>query len=115
MDIDNIISVIVAILTGLATCIPLTIKLVQYVQAATRAKNWPNLIGLVMNLMEDAEQQFEDGATRKAWVLEMTKSSAEYINYPVDTAALSNMIDALCKMAKGVNRETTDKNESTGG
>ena len=33
----------------------------------------------------------EDGATRKEWVMVMVQTSAEYINYPVDTSALSTM------------------------
>ena len=30
----------------------------------------------------------------------MVQTSAEYINYPVDTEALSKMIDSLCDMAE---------------
>lgn len=53
--------------------------------------------------MEEAEEKFTDGATRKEWVMAMVQTSAEYINYPVDTQALSDMIDALCDMTKIVN------------
>ena len=53
--------------------------------------------------MEEAEQKFADGATRKEWVMAMVQTSAEYINYPVDTEALSKMIDSLCDMTKIVN------------
>lgn len=53
--------------------------------------------------MEQAEEKFTDGATRKEWVMAMVLTSAEYINYPVDTSALSNMIDTLCNMTKVVN------------
>ena len=41
--------------------------------------------------MEQAEEKCEDGATRKEWVMVMVQTSAEYINYPVDTSALSTM------------------------
>ena len=68
----------------LATCIPLAVKLVEYVKTATKEKNWANLLGLVMSLMEQAEKKFDDGATRKEWVMAMVKASADYINYPVD-------------------------------
>ena len=68
------------ILTGLATCIPLAVKLVEYVKTATKEKNWANLLGLVMSLMEQAEKKFDDGATRKEWVMAMVKASADYIN-----------------------------------
>lgn len=100
---DHIVSIIVAILTGLATCIPLAVKLYQSVKEAIQEKNWPHLLGLVVDLIEEAEEKFTDGATRKEWVMAMVQTSAEYINYPVDTQALSDMIDALCDMTKIVN------------
>lgn len=103
MNTDQIVNLVVAVLTGLAACIPLAVKLVQYVQKATQEKNWSSLLGLVVDLMEEAEVKFSDGATRKEWVMAMVQTSAEYINYPVDTEALSEMIDALCDMTKIVN------------
>ena len=111
MDTNQIVQLIVAILTGLATCIPLVVKLVQYVQNATKEKNWANLLGLVMSLMEQAEKKFDDGATRKEWVMAMVKASADYINYPVDEESLSKMIDSLCDMSKVVNGSGGDKNQ----
>lgn len=100
---DQIVSIIVAILMGLATCFPLAAKLYQTVKEAVQEKNWTHLLGLVVELMEEAETKFADGATRKEWVMAMVQTSAEYINYPVDTEALSEMIDALCDMTKIVN------------
>lgn len=120
---DHIVSIIVAILTGLATCVPLAVKLYQSVKEAIQEKNWPHLLGLVVDLMEEAEEKFTDGATRKEWVMAMVQTSAEYINYPVDTQALSDMIDALCDMTKIVNppaveelaEESTTDAETEGG
>lgn len=105
MNAEQIISVVVAILTGLSTCIPLAYKLIQYVKKATQEKNWAALLGLVISLMEEAETKFTDGATRKEWVMAMVQTSAEYINYPVDVTALGELIDALCDMTKVVNFE----------
>ena len=90
-------------LTGLAACIPLAVKLVQYIQKAVQEKNWGALLGLVVDLMEEAETKFDEGATRKEWVMAMVQTSAEYIAYPIDTAALSDLIDALCDMTNVVN------------
>lgn len=101
--LDNIISIITAILAGLAACIPLTVKLIQYVKKAAQEKNWGALLGLVVDLMEQAETKFADGATRKEWVMAMVQTSAEYINYSMDKDALSELIDALCDMSKVVN------------
>ena len=100
---DQIVNIVVAILTGLSVCIPLAAKLYQSVKQAVQEKNWPHLLGLVVDLMEEAEQKFADGATRKEWVMAMVQTSAEYINYPVDAEALSKMIDSLCNMTKIVN------------
>ena len=103
MNTEQIVSLIVALLSGLATCIPLAYKLVQYVKKATQEKNWNALLGLVINLMEQAEKKFTDGATRKEWVMAMVQTSAEYINYPIDDVALGKLIDTLCDMSKIVN------------
>lgn len=107
MNTEQIVSLIVAVLTGLATAIPLVVKLVQYVQKATQEKNWGNLLGLLIELMEQAEQMFDTGATRKEWVMAMAQTSAEYIAYPLDTAALSTLIDELVAMTKNVNAPLT--------
>lgn len=103
MNIDQIIQIIVSILTGLAACIPLAVKLVQYVQKASQEKNWGAFLGLAVNLIQQAEQKFSDGATRKEWVMAMVQTSAEYINYTMDSDALSNLIDSLVGMSKNVN------------
>ena len=99
----EITELIVSILAGLAAAIPLVVKLVEYVQKAVKEKNWSALINLVVNLMEEAETKFEDGATRKEWVLAMVQASADTINYEVDVEAVSALIDSLCDMSKVVN------------
>lgn len=103
MSTEQIINIIVAVLAGLATCIPLVLKLVQYVKKATQEKNWAVLLDLVMKLIAQAEEKFKDGATRKEWVMAMVQTSAEYISYPLDTQALSEMIDELVKLTNKVN------------
>ena len=35
----------------------------------------------------------------------MVQTSSEYINYPIDSAALGELIDSLCDMTKVVNYE----------
>lgn len=103
MSTEQIVSLIVAVLSGLAACIPLAAKLVQYVQKAAEEKNWGQLLGLLVDLMEEAEQKFSEGATRKEWVMAMVQTSAEYIAYPIDTQALSDLIDSLISMTKTIN------------
>ncbi len=106
------ISVITSILSGLLVCIPLAAKLVKYVQKAIQERNWAALLDLLIDLMEEAELKFEDGATRKEWVMAMVQTSSEYLNYPVDTQALSTMIDTLCDMSKVLNTTTTASEDS---
>lgn len=108
MSTEQIISLIVAVLSGLAACIPLAMKLVQYVQKAAEEKNWGQLLGLLVDLMEEAEQKFSEGATRKEWVMAMVQTSAEYIAYPMDTQALSDLIDSLISMTKTINAPEGD-------
>ena len=95
--------ILVSILSGLVVTIPLVVKLVEYVKKAIQEKNWNNLLTLVMNLMAQAEEKFDNGADRKAWVLSMVEASAKTINYDVDLAQVGQLIDALCAMSKQVN------------
>lgn len=92
-----------AVISGLAAAIPLVIKLVEYVQKATKEKNWNKMLDLVIDLMEEAEIKFAEGADRKEWVLAMVKASADSINYDIDIEAIGKLIDELCNMSKVVN------------
>lgn len=97
------VKIIVSMLAGLATAIPLVVELVKYVQKAVREKNWSKVLDMVMNLMQTAESKFETGIERKEWVLAMVKASADTIDYDIDMAAVSDLIDSLCNMSKVVN------------
>lgn len=99
----NWVNILTSILSGLAVLIPLVIELVKYVQAATKEKNWSQMLKLVMNLMAKAEAMFDKGAEKKEWVLEELRAVADTLNYDIDWAVISNMIDSLCDMAKEVN------------
>ena len=101
----NVWEMIASICAGLAVCIPLAAKLVQYVRANVRAKNYPALISLVTDLMEQAEEMFENGADRKTWVLKMVEAAADSLNFDVDPNIVGDMIDTLCAMAHVVNSE----------
>lgn len=91
------------ILAGLAVIIPLVAELVKYVKKAGKEENWTDLMTLVINLMKQAEDMFDEGADRKMWVMSMVSASAKTINYPVDLDKVSAWIDALCDMSKIVN------------
>lgn len=93
----------VAILAGLATAIPLVIKLIEYVKKAVKEKNWDVMLGMIMDYMEVAEANFESGAARKEWVLAMVEASAHTVNYDIDLNVVSELIDSLCSLTKVVN------------
>lgn len=95
--------ILISILSGLAATIPLVVKLVEWVKKAIQEKNWNQLLALVMKLMAEAEEQFDNGSDRKAWVLSMVEVSAKSINYDIDMNAVSELIDSLCAMSKKVN------------
>lgn len=102
---------IVSILAGLATAIPLAIKLVEYVQKAVKEKSWGKVLDMVMKYMATAEEKFDNGADRKEWVLAMVKASSETVNYDIDMEVISKLIDDLCKMSKTVNAPTEKAGE----
>ena len=99
----NVWEIVASILAGIAVCIPLAVKLVQYVREAVRAKNYPALVSLVTDLMRQAEAMFEKGPERKTWVLKMVEASARTVNFDIDLNIAGDMIDALCEMARTVN------------
>lgn len=101
--------IFVKILAGLVIMIPLVVELVKYVKQAGQAKNWTDLMTLVINLMKQAEDMFDEGADRKMWVMSMVSASAKTINYPVDMDQVSAWIDALCDMSKIVNAPKTEE------
>lgn len=103
---NNVVNIIVSVLSGICACIPLVVQLVKYVKQAVQEKNWNQLLKLVTNLMEEAEKKFSTGAERKEWVLSMVKSSADTVNYPIDLDVVSELIDSLCSMSKIVNGKT---------
>ena len=104
----NILQLIISILSGLAVTIPLIIKLVYYVQAAIKERNWSKLLSLVMAQMAVAEKKFATGAERKEYVMMAIKASADTIDYDIDMAVVSKLIDDLCALSKEVNVEVKE-------
>ena len=101
------IQAIISILSGVAILVPLIIKLVQYVQANAKEKNWSSLMVLVMNFMAQAEQMFDKGADKKEWVINELKAVANTLNYEIDWNVVSEMIDKICDVSKEINVEVT--------
>lgn len=102
----NVWEIIASICAGLAVCIPLVAKLVETVRESVKKGNWNKIVGMVAKYMAEAETLLSIGADRKAWVMEMIRTNAAQLEYDLteaDWAKISDMIDALCAMAKTVN------------
>lgn len=96
-------NLIVSILAGLATAIPLLVELIKYIKTAVKEKNWSKVVTMVLDLMKVAESKFDQGADKKEWVLAMMKASADTINFDLNMDEVAVLIDSLCDMSKVVN------------
>ncbi len=115
MDWLDWIKLIVAVITGIGTAIPLVYKLITTVKAWTKEKNWNQIVSAALGLMKVAEKEFTDGASRKEFVMAMIMESAAAINYDLDEEALaklSALIDAICDASKVINTPTAEEAES---
>lgn len=109
------VDIVVSIMSGLAVCIPLVVKLVNVVSTYVKEKNWSQIVAIVLDMMKEAETLFSEGATKKAYVMASVESAAKSINYNYDEVAkqkVSDMIDAICATAKIVNAEGAEENEA---
>ena len=105
---NDIVILIAKIFGGLALLIPLVVALVKYVKKATEEKNWSQLMVLMMNLMAKAEEMFEVGADKKAWVMGELEAVASTLHYEIDWDVISEMIDAIIDATKEINVEVQE-------
>lgn len=99
----ELLKFIIELLDVIAVTVPLVVTLVVYIRKAAKEKNWGILVSLIMELMIEAEKQFDKGADKKNFVLEMAEASAKEINYNFDAKRVGELIDNLCAMSKKVN------------
>lgn len=102
---ENWMNLIIAILSGLVTAIPLAVQLVKYIRAAIQEKNWSKIMKLVLNLMTEAEKVYSTGAERKQYVISSIESIKDTLNYQIDMEQIGNMIDEIVKASKTINAE----------
>ena len=102
---ESWINLIIAILSGLITAIPLVIKLVQYIKQAVKSKNWSPLMQLVLKLMVEAENNYATGAERKKYVIDAIKAMEGTLNYDIDENVIGDMIDAIVAASKTINKK----------
>ena len=99
------LELVIAILSGIATCVPLVISLIKCIKNAAKEKNWSKLIVIVSNFISEAEILYPDGASKKEYVINSVLAIAKTIDYPIDKDMLSELIDNLVTLSKKVNTE----------
>ena len=97
--------IIISILSGIATCAPLVITLINTIKSLYKEKNWDKLVVIVSNFIAEAETLYPDGASRKEYVINSVMAIAKTIDYPVDRDMLSELVDSLVALSKKVNIE----------
>lgn len=96
-------TIILPIISGLVACVPLVIKLVEYVKKVVKEKNWGAVVQLVLKLMAEAEQLYSDGAEKKQYVMSAIKEMESTLQYDVDEKAIGELIDSVITATKKIN------------
>ena len=108
MEVMDIVNLVVAIVSGVATCIPLVIQLIKYIKEAVKSKNWGVLFQLVLQLMTDAEKLFATGAEREEYVISKIKAMETTLNYDIDENVVKEMIASIAEASKKINVKKED-------
>lgn len=95
--------IILPIISGLVACVPLVIKLIEYVKKAQKEKNWKAVVQLVLRLMAEAEQNYSNGAEKKEYVLSSIRAMEGTLQYDIDENAIGELIDAIVLATKKIN------------
>jgi hypothetical protein len=105
MDFTEVLlKIVLPILSGIVTAIPLVIQLVKFINAAIKEKNFANIMKIVIDLLPEAEEKFSTGEERKAYVMDNIRSLSQTLDYEVDFDKISEMIDAIIGITKRVNK-----------
>ena len=102
------VNIIISVLSGLAVCIPLVIELVKYIRKAIQEKNFSNIMKLVLELMVEAEKNFQTGAERKEYVMDSIEKIKSTLGYDVDMKKISEMVDSIIAATKIINAEIVE-------
>jgi len=96
-------TIILPIISGLVAAIPLVIKLIDLAQKVHKEKNWSAVVQLVLKLMAEAEQNYVNGADKKAYVMSTIKAMEASLRYDIDEKAIGELIDAVVAATKKIN------------
>ena len=98
--------ILINIVSGLIILTPLVINLVSVTTSYVKEKNWNKILSMVIEYMAAAEVMFSSGSERKAWVMEMIKTSAKVSNFDLteeNLLKISTFIDDVCALSKQIN------------
>ena len=107
----ELVNIVASIVSGIAVCIPLVIKLVEYIRKSIQEKQWTVLMQLVLKLMSEAERNFDNGVARKEYVMASIEALKDSLGCEVDMSAVSAMIDSICDASKIINAATKAEDE----
>ena len=96
-------TIILPIISGLVACVPLVIKLVEYVQKVSKEKNWKAVVQLVLSLMKEAEKNYTNGAEKKEYVISSIKAMEDTLQYDIDEKAIGELVDSIILATKQIN------------
>ena len=99
------LKLILSIISGIVTCVPLVITLVKVLRDLYKEKNWDKLVVIVSKFIAEAETLYSDGESKKEYVMKSVLAISKTINYPIDKEALGELIDNLVTLSKKVNIE----------
>ena len=106
---EAVLNAVPGILVALAAIIPVAVKLVNTIQSLVREKRWSELMKIVVDFMEIAEEKLATGQDRREFVIAMTRQAAIEAGYEFDEKVIGEMIDSLAQMAKVVNAPKPDE------
>ena len=96
-------TIILPIISGLVACIPLVIKLIDYVKKVVKEKNWAAVVQIVLKLMAEAEQIYSNGNEKKDYVMASIKAMEGTLQYDIDEKAIGELIDSVILATKKIN------------
>lgn len=98
-------TIILPIISGLVSCVPLVITLINVVQKNSKSQNWTALMSLTLKLMTEAEALYKEGSEKKDYVINSIKALEKTLNYDVDIDKVDAMINSIIEVTKKINVE----------
>ena len=96
---------IVYILAGLIVVVFIGMQLFAKIKPYLTNGQWYIPVIQAIQFMAIAEDKFDNGADRKVWVMETLKEAMTKLNIECNYEAISNMIDAICRLSKILNKK----------